>query len=250
MQADGVAALCLWYAAATVFCATVHAAGAAWLRDTFGCFRRVDPSHKVAYVVADVTKAVVLATFLVLPQWWRCVGATIMTADGAGWTHKSVALTIRYLVTAYAATDASQFFTVRMPASTAAHHAATAAFGLYACFTPVFPPLARALTWYGMMSCTAYLVNAYKAARVVTDAPVLRKTAFGVYIVELAINWPVHAVYILRAVHDGATPWWAIALYCGVTAVLMRDDVILLRYLSKAPPPRRAHPLGSIVVAQ
>jgi hypothetical protein len=240
--------------ALTIGLAALHVVAAKLLAAHWPRAAAVRPAHKVLYVVADVTKAAVLLGMMCTPVWWRCAWHALA---GDGWEDPGVGAAIRAMVVVYTATDASQFLSgVVMESSTVQHHVATSLFGVYVSATAVgglgavpgaFGPLTRALIWYGMCSTVAYAVNLYKALRVLYGpGPVmeaLRRTAACLYAAELAVNWPMHTAYIVRAALSSGTtdPVGSLlaVMYAGVTAVLMRDDVKLLTFLrqpGKIPP--------------
>lgn len=203
-------------------------------------FARVQPRHKVLYVVADLVKAGVLAAFLGCPQWWGVIGR-IFANEGQGWEDPATRATVRWFAVTYGATDACQFFTVKMGTTTKVHHGITAAFALgLALQDPQAPihPLAQALLWYGMCSTLAYLVNVYKALRVVVPPAHqlmegMRAAAAAVYALELCVNWPVHAFMIGAAA--ASCGWVPLGLYVALTLALMADDCKLLAFLLRAP---------------
>lgn len=206
-------------------------------------WRAVSPRHKTFYVVADITKAAVLLLCICAPAWWRACYAALV--DGA-WQDKAVVDAIRWIVVVYSATDAAQFATVKMGVWTLLHHSITSLFALYMCWAAEIDHISRALLWYGTCSTFAYLANAYKAIRVLYGPTKfmddMRRLAWWAYMIELAINIPVHKLYIIRAVYEGSN-WFALMCYAVMTYVLMRDDSGLLTFLGKPgtiPPAEKA----------
>lgn len=220
----------------TATCAMIHFVVAGALRKFWPRAARVTPSHKVFYVVADVLKGSVLALFLCMPSWHWTVWSALV--EDVTWASPVVRYNARWFAVLYGALDASQFCFVKMSKATQRHHLATSVFAVYLSWQPATAPvhpLARALLWYGLCSTVAYLVNVYKALRVVFDVSSMteacRRVAAGLYALELAVNWPVHTVYIVGAWLSDSVPLILVLGYVGVTLVLMQDDWLLLKFL-------------------
>jgi hypothetical protein len=189
------------------------------------------------YVVADVLKSTTLCVLMMLPSFWKAAAAAVWEDDWIRYEYE-----IRAMVLMYCATDVAQFPTVKMQPSTVAHHVCTGLFGLYIALDGPITPVCKAMLWYGLCSVLAYLVNGYKALRVVIDPTsprmeLMRTCARYMYALELLVNWPVHTMWILASFHKAATaPATALALaYVGVTYVFVADDVKLYRFLDTAP---------------
>jgi hypothetical protein len=201
------------------------------------------PPHKLYYVAADIIKATVLAGLMASTVFWKAAVAAVWYDDWT--THEHM---IRVMAIAYCATDAAQFLTVKMQRTTLAHHACTTLFGLYIALDGPFTPVCKAMLWYGLCSVVAYLVNAYKALRVVVDPShrrmeVLRVCAKYMYALELVINWPVHVMLTVYAFVDStsAVQTALAALYLVVTSVFVVDDLKLYRFLATKPANTNPH---------
>lgn len=228
------------YAGATCVLAVAHVALAYAAVTLFGRCRAVNPQHKMMYVTAELVKASVLMASMCCPSWYWMVYRTLVYNE---WDNPEVVHVIKLFVLWYCASDLSQFVTVKIAqASTKQHHAATSLFGLLICFTAEYAPLTRALLWYGLCSTVAFLTNAYKALRVLYG-PTLhmertRWAAYFMYKFELAVNWPVHAAYICLAALDAVQSRSfgkaaAVVGYLFATKIFVKDDLELLRFLSK-----------------
>jgi hypothetical protein len=197
------------------------------------------PSHKLFYVAADLVKASTLAGMMCLPAFW---GA----ASGALTLDTWEAPAIRKFAIVYCATDAAQFATVKMARSTIWHHTCTSLFGLYLALGGPVTPVCKAMLWYGLCSVVAYLVNWYKAMRVVVEPTsrvmeATRHVARVMYAAELLLNWPIHTYFLVQVYADlMATDWPAARAfpafaYLFVTWVFVVDDMKLYKFLATAP---------------
>jgi hypothetical protein len=229
------------YMALTVVLAAWHVVIAALLAASSSRCQRVDPRHKLLYVVADVTKAAVLAAVMLTPAFREAAMAAVCDNDFV--RHAGA---VRALVIVYGATDVSQFLSrVRMSAATKAHHVATGLFAVHMCFANEFGLCTQGMLWYGMCACVSFQVNLYKALRVVfcpasAWMTALRVQAAAVYALELAVCWALHAVVlVLVFAHD---PLYVSVPYWALTAVLVRDDVSLLRFMLKRATPAEPTP--------
>ena len=232
----------LWFVFSTVGLAVAHVWVARQATRRFAHVAAIRPAHKVLYVAADLIKASVLLAFLCSSAWWRVLERIYGASGHQGWDDPNVRATVRWFAVTYGATDASQFFTVKMAASTQVHHAITTAFAVMLALQPLHAPLhpcSKALLWYGMCSTTAYMVNAYKALRVVITPhrgvmERLRLGAAFIYAAELAVNWVVHTLYIASAYQ--VCYLVTTVVYVCFTLALMRDDFKLLAFLVRPPP--------------
>jgi hypothetical protein len=194
------------------------------------------PSHKLYYVAADLLKAATLVALIIQPEFWQAAVSAVWHWD---WTTYEPA--IRWMAIVYCATDVAQFPLVKMQRSTLAHHACTGLFGVYIAWGGEFTPVCKAMLWYGLCSVVAYLVNGYKALRVVVDPrhPLMETTrtlARTMYALELLVNWPVHTVLVASTFRTWSLSGLCTAIaYLGVTIVFVLDDIKLYRFLASAP---------------
>ena len=211
------------------------------------------PSHmrNVDRVVTNFAKAGCLFLLTVNPQFWY-------NAYEAFWWDKweDLAFT-RLVVILYTVTDISSFLTTWMPKRTAFHHVVTGLFAIAVCSCQSILDLEwpRLMLWYGLCSTVTYLVNFFIGTIYCFKAPLrtLAVYAAGIYAVSLGVNWikfvPALVVMLLgertyfasllvgygflseTSVLHLAMPWCERFLLLSISAILIHDDINLLRSL-------------------
>lgn len=231
------------YGLFTVGFAVVHTLGAWAMTRWSARWRCVQPRHKTFYVAANVTKAAVLLGMMCVSAWWCAAWDVLHTAD---WNRHGAAIdVVRWSAIVYAATDASQFLTVKLDSAGAAHHLMTSLFGVYVCVAATIHPLAQALLWFGFCSVTAFLANAYVGIRVLYGPNKfmedLRRVAHWTYMLELALNLPYHTYLTFRAAATCHVA--AVAGYVLLTYVLVTADIKMMVFLATPGGPSKTETL-------
>ena len=108
----------------------------------------------------------------------------------------------------------------------------------------------RALVVYAVFSTFAYLVNLLLATRFLPVSPalslVLSSLALAIYASCLAVNWGWQLRFLGRLVSAGPSPLHAAAIgvYCLLISLVVRDDVVLVRWLYKNAQSKSAEALS------
>jgi len=149
---------------------------------------------------------------------------------------------IRSLGILYAIPDTVSLLLVsRMATSTKIHHICVIAFMICNLFIDYeHESVGRALVVYAIFSTFAYLVNLLLASRFLPVLPSVSLTlsalALVIYAGTLAVNWSWQVTFLSRLIYSpdlGFTHGIAIALYIGLIGLVVRDDLVLVRWLCK-----------------
>ena len=207
-------------------------------------FRSISPAHKKWYVVANMFKACLLATIAFSSRVW--------TGAYGGYVHDIFAgIELKRCGVLYIATDVVSLYMVpKLPLSTVLHHAATAvavllisSFNLYTKGWSGLHGVCKMAIVYGNFSSVSFLVNAYLGLRVVYPkakwVKLLCQVSLCTYIVCCFLNWSVHLVWLA-----GIFMAWNfslfVAIYLVILAVIVHDDIVLIKWLIRKQSPMAA----------
>jgi len=213
-------------------------------------FAAISPTHKKWYVIANVSKFLMLGLAFsgpftgLFPSWQIHYDVLLRDqwVDTAWTTHG--ALTKRWALW-YAATDALALMIVpKMPTSTVVHHWITVAFVLMLWSvnlgddSSVATNIAKLIDVYGCWSAFPCSVNLLLALRVLYDQtqPVmvaLRLLSFAVYVVACALNWTWQVKGIYACLVAGELTVWhgLLLLYAAGLSLVVYDDIVLMKWL-------------------
>jgi len=191
------------------------------------------PADKQFYVLSNLIKSAVLLAYC------PSAATTLFRALALDeWAN----MRIRNLGVLYAIPDAVSLLLVsRMATSTVVHHLCVVAFmvvNLYIDYE--HESIGRALVVYGIFSTFAYLVNLLLASRFLPVLPsvslVLSALALVIYVSTLGINWLWQIQFLWKLVRSptlGAAHAASIAIYLCLIALVVRDDIVLVKWLWK-----------------
>ena len=208
-------------------------------------FASISPSHKKWYVVANLSKAFFLACMTFSTRYWIGTYAALIEDRFSGIEMKRTGIL-------YIATDVVALYMVpKLPRSTILHHVCTATLIMIVStldlthkgWSGVLGTSKMALL-YGIFSSVAFCVNAYLALRVAYPKakwlPALVHLSLWPYILLCAINWSIHAVWLVSLI----VTWdvsIASVLYLFAIANMINDDIVLIRWLWKRSSPMASH---------
>ena len=185
-------------------------------------YRNINPAHKKSYVVVNIAKAFILfvLSYLNLNQI-----INLFLYDE--WDSQLLCL----CGALYSSIDMVGIYMVKkMPYNTLFHHIVVQLLfftGLFYSFNPV--TITKLIVIYAIFSCFAYLVNFFLALRVFSKNKRANAwIAFAstvIYALCCLLNWSYQVYYLFQL------SWLTIALYGTLLSVLVRDDLILMKYL-------------------
>ena len=211
-----------------------------YLLDTFHQkFSQIRPAHKKWYVIVNTMKAVVLTltvlNFQFVPGMWRVVfGGEIPLLE----SKRTTAI--------YVMTDLVGLALVpKLPFSTFMHHIMTVIIGMGIWSTDI-----SAQSWegglgvvkmsfmYGCFSCLPFAVNLFLGLRVVFHKNICMVLicyfALISYLISIGLNWSLHIYWLYHCIERmDLSPW--LFIYGGILLHIVRDDIILVKYLWKFP---------------
>ncbi len=223
-----------------------------FIKEAWNCvdekFMSINPSHKKLYVVANLSKAILLGTLALSPRYWG--GSLRYYYDEfIGEELKSYAgLEVKRCGIIYVATDFVALFLVpKLPRSTVIHHIISVIVAVLVTSLNIQVPGLNGLLGvvkmgilYGLLSSAAFPVNAYLALRVVYPKakwmPVLIYICLFTYILSCTLNWSAHILWLCKLVYQ-----WEISvvslLYLIAVYFMVSDDIILIKWLIKRGSP-------------
>ena len=200
-----------------------------YLDQHWPAFAKIHPAHKKWYVLSNYIKSVSLAAFA--PFCTMVLYDNVFHND---WNNTLVL----HLGCLYAVLDFTSIIKVpKLAKNTLYHHVAVTILYFYTLTNGMHvDSFSRLIVVYAVFSTLAFPVNAYLATRVITDNQLLLKTfssvAFVNYVTCCALNWSYQVFHLAWRDHFlteyGLIP---IILFAGFIAVVMSDDIILIRYL-------------------
>ena len=208
-------------------------------------FSQIRPVHKKWYVIVNTMKGTVLALMVInfqfVPGIWKVVfGGDVPLLE----TKRTTAL--------YVMTDLVGLMLVpKLPFSTFMHHVMTVVIGLGIWSTDISVQnwegalgVVKMSFIYGSFSCIPFAVNLFLGLRVVfhnnTYMISLCYFALITYLISIGLNWSLHISWLYHCIKRmDMSPW--VFLYGGILLHIVRDDIILVKYLWKFPSiPKKA----------
>lgn len=215
-----------------------------FVKEVWSCvdpnFRAINPSHKKLYVVANLSKAVLLGILALSPRYW--IGSLRFYSDAFQ------GIEIKRCGIIYVATDFVALFLVpKLPRSTVLHHITTSVMAVIVTSINLQMPgwngllgVSKMGVLYGLFSSAAFPVNAYLALRVVYPKakwmPVLIHISLFTYILCCTLNWGVHLVWIFRLLKGFEFSVYPL-LYLVAVYIMVSDDIVLIKWLIKRGSP-------------
>ena len=203
-------------------------------------FNNISPPHKKVYVLANLSKAVLLAILTLSPRYWA--GSFRFYDD------KFQGIEIKRCGIIYIATDFVALFLVpKLPRSTLFHHVTTSLMAVVVTSMDLQMPgwngllgVAKMAVLYGLFSSAAFPVNAYLALRVVYPKakwiPALIHISLWTYLVCCALNWGIHIVWLFRLARNFEFSIYPL-LYLVAVYFMVNDDIVLIKWLIKRGSP-------------
>lgn len=207
-------------------------------------FAAINPPHKKWYVVANLSKALLLATMACSHRYW------LGTYKFYFYDQFQV-LEIKRCGVVYVATDAVALFMVpKLPRSTVLHHMSTiflvsvvTAMNLELDGWDGLLGISKMSVLYAVFSTVAYSVNAYLAFRVVYPKAFwlnyLVKISLWTYLLCCAMNWSIHAIWLANLLKSFQISVFNL-LYIAVLATIVHDDIVLIKWLTSKSSPMAA----------
>ena len=195
-------------------------------------FATITPQHKKWYVVANMSKCILLAVQSLSFKYWTGIYRGFGLDEFKNIAYKRTGVF-------YIATDAVALLIVpKLPLSTIIHHVTTV---LLSCVVWCIDlevkgwtgllGVSKMLYLYGCFSTVAFSVNGYLALRVVYPRSVLTsilcKVALVTYLICCTMNWSIHAIW-LYTTHDFSI---VSVVYLMCMAFLIHDDIVLIKWL-------------------
>lgn len=203
-------------------------------------FAAINPPHKKWYVVANLSKAFLLALIACSHRCW--FGTYNMFHD-----HFQI-LEVKRCAVIYVATDAVALYMVpKLPRSTVVHHVvSTFLVGMVTTMNLGLQGwdgllgVCKMSVFYAIFSALAYSVNAYLAFRVVYPKAVwlnsLVKISLWTYLLCCTCNWSIHALWLINLVTSFQISVFN-ALYLVLLTTIVHDDIVLIKWLMKRSSP-------------
>ena len=203
-------------------------------------FDSITPSHKKMYVVANLSKAILLGILASSPRYW---------AGSFRFYHDAFqGIEIKRCGIIYIATDFVALFLVpKLPRSTMIHHITTSIMAIVVTSMDIQVPgwngllgVAKMGILYGLFSSAAFPVNAYLALRVVYPKakwmPALIHVCLVTYILCCTLNWGIHVVWLYRVISGFELSIYPF-LYLVAVYFMVTDDIVLIKWLIKRGSP-------------
>ena len=209
-------------------------------REVWNCvdskFNSISPAHKKMYVVANMSKAALLAILALSPRYW--VGSyNCFILD------EFKAIETKRCGIIYIVTDLVALFVVpKLPRSTVFHHVTTTVLSVLVCSMNLqmkgwngLLGVSKMGVLYGLFSSIAFPVNMYLALRVVYPNAKwlsgLAKFSLLTYVTCCAMNWSIHAVWLVRILYDWRNLSLFPFLYLIAIYFVVADDIVLMKWL-------------------
>lgn len=197
-------------------------------------FRAISPAHKKLYVVANLSKAILLGILTLSPRYW--VGSLRFYDDAFQ------GIEIKRCGIIYISTDFVALLLVpKLPKSTILHHIVTSLLALVIISMDLQMPgwngllgVAKMGVLYGLFSSAAYPVNGFLALRVVYPKakwmPALVLLSLLTYLVCCFLNWGIHLVWLWRILGNFEFSIYTL-LYLVAVYFMVTDDIVLIKWL-------------------
>lgn len=215
-----------------------------FVKEAWSCldpnFRSINPPHKKLYVVANLSKAVLLGILAASPRYWA--GSFRFYNDAFQ------GIEVKRCGIIYITTDFVALFLVpKLPRSTFSHHITTSLMAVIVTSMNLQMPgwggllgVAKMCVLYGLFSSAAFPVNAYLALRVVYPKakwmPALVHVSLWTYVLCCALNWGIHLVWLYRVLSNFEFSVYPL-LYMVAVYFMVSDDIVLIKWLIKRGSP-------------
>ena len=204
-------------------------------------FASIFPEHKKWYVVANMSKCVLLGIICSSSKYWIAVYRAFVLDGFLNIEGKRMAVL-------YVATDAVALLLVpNMPMSTVVHHVTSILL-----LTVYWGVDMRVKGWtgllgvvkmmmlYGTFSTISFAVNGYLALRVVYPksslTSLLCRLALVTYVICCFSNWSLHLLWFAHSIYNGYMSL-IMLLYAGCIGFIIHDDIVLIKWLiAKSSP--------------
>jgi hypothetical protein len=195
-------------------------------------FAGISPSHKKWYVVANMSKCVLLAIQCLSVKYWIGFYRGFALDEFRNIEYKRTS--VFYVITDFVAL----LMVPKLPFSTILHHVTTVTLSFVVWSVDLHVKgwtgllgVSKMLLMYGGFSTVPFTVNGYLALRVVYPKSFITsiccKVALVTYLLCCACNWSIHAVWLVTT-HD-ISVFSGIYLLC--VSFLINDDIILIKWL-------------------
>jgi hypothetical protein len=197
-----------------------------FLKATSSKFREVDYDRRM-YIVKNYVKSLILGVgcYRSIMQVWYIL-----------WDHDSLnEYNTKMNAIMYFVTDTAGLLLVRgLPANTKMHHIATNLLGFYVVLSSHRTVCSAYIpVLYACFSSLAFSVNFYLAFRAQrpnsNKRKILSKLSYWIYAVTSVVNWFIQMLYIPMVMINGE--YIFPLLYTGCLYVIIKDDIILMRWL-------------------
>ena len=199
-------------------------------------FSTINPSHKKWYVVANLSKALLLGVqALSFNYWWGMYTSYIHG-------RYIFQLELKRCTVLYACTDVVALYMVpKLQRSTILHHVTTLLMAMVVWGVDVTQSnwdgtlgIVKMIIIYGECSTMAFMVNAYLALRVVYPKARWLRTvcllALVSYVLCCTVNWSLHIVWLYGCIVNMDISALTVAYMMGLGFVI-NDDIKLIKWL-------------------
>ena len=212
-------------------------------------FASISPSHKKWYVVANISKALFLATLTCSHRFWSA-------AFQLYFYDEFLPLEVKRCGVIYITTDAVALYMVpRLPRSTLIHHITTIILVGIVCAIDLdikgwrnLIGVSKMGVLYVIFSTASYSVNAYLALRVVYPKAVLLKwlstVSLWTYLLCCACNWTIHMIWALNLITSLQISVFSL-VYLALLSTIIHDDIVLIKWLIKKSSPMASESKGN-----
>lgn len=198
-------------------------------------FASVSPVHKKWYVVANMSKCILLCVMCTSSKYWVAVYRSYAL-------DRFINIECKRTTVLYVATDAVALLLVpKLPTSTVVHHITTIL--LLAVHWGIdmttkgwtgLIGVMKMMMVYGTFSTMSFSVNGYLALRVVypksSFTNLLRRVALVTYIICCFGNWSLHLLWFAYSIYNGYVSLFML-LYAGCIGFIVHDDIVLIKWL-------------------
>ena len=204
-------------------------------------FATITPAHKKWYVVANISKAFFLACMAFSSRYW--IGAYL-----GFFRDEFQTVELKRCGMLYLTTDVVALYMVpKLPRSTILHHISTATLIMLVSSMDIsikgwegLLGVCKMSLIYGVLSSFSFLVNAYLGLRVVYPKATwmhwLVKISLYPYVLCCAVNWTVHAVWLVGAITTLDMSIYNV-FYVVAISFMVHDDLVLIKWLIKRSSP-------------
>ena len=204
-------------------------------------FASISPVHKKWYVVANMSKCVLLGIICSSSRYWIAAYRAFVLDEFLNIEGKRMAVI-------YAVTDAVALLLVpKLPLSTVLHHVTTILLLIVYWginmrikgWTGLLGVM-KMMMLYGTFSTISFTVNGYLALRVVYPksslTSLLCRVALFVYLICCFGNWSLHLLWFGHSLYNGYISL-IMLLYGGCIGFIVHDDIVLIKWLiAKSSP--------------